>query len=467
MRKLYWYLTAYFKKYGITLFATVLGAILVFSFIVPKVASSIEKRERHYIGLIGEYDLSNLPDVVASKLSIGLTQIAEDGSVEPKLAERWTVEQDDKTYRFVIKNNIFWQDGTLLRPEDINLDLKDVETIITPNDIVFKLPDVYAPFPSVVAKPIFKPGKMSYRFFGERPNLVGIGEYRITNYDFRGSHLSKLVVDSSKERFVYKFYMTEQDAVTAFKKGEVDDLPELAGRYDIMDWPTTKITETLTTNRYLALFFNNRSPLFNKNVRQALNYALEKDQSDTRASGPIDPKSWAYLKGAKSYDKDWERGSERLLAEIPPEALNFELKTTALFQDEAESIKEQWEAFGAKVYEDCKKSDKVEDKTTCENTKIQVKIRISNFPDTSNFQTLLTGQESPSDPDQYSLWHSDQSTNFVGYKNTRIDNLLEQGRKKLNQQERKEIYEEFQQFFLEDSPAIFIRYLTNYEVARR
>ncbi len=467
MRKFYWYLTAYTKKYGITFFLSVLGAILIFSFIVPRVASSMEKSNRQYIGLIGEYTFVNLPDVITHQLSAGLTQIKEDGSVEPLLAERWTIEQDGKTYRFVLKDNIYWQDGTPLRPEDINFNLSEVETIITPNDIVFKLPDAYAPFPGVVSQPLFKSGRMSHYFFMDRPSLVGIGEYRITDYELRGQHLSKITIDGNSERFVYKFYLTEQDAVTAFKKGEVDILPELAGHYDIMDWPTTQVTETVATNRYLAVFFNIRTPLFNKNVRQALSYALDKAPEEVRAYGPINPKSWAYLEGAKTYEKDWERGVERLLAEIPPEPLGFELTTTALFQKEAEEIKNQWETFGEKAYQDCQTSSAVDDKSTCENAKINVKIRISNFPDTSNFQVLLVGQESPSDPDQYHLWHSEQSTNFTGYKNTRIDNLLEQGRQNFNQQERTEIYEEFQQFFLEDAPAVFIKYLTNYEVRRK
>jgi ABC-type transport system substrate-binding protein len=91
---------------------------------------------------------------------------------------------------------------------------------------------------------------------------------------------------------------------------------------------------------------------------------------------------------------------------------------------------------------------------------------VSNFPDTNNYQLLLIGQESSIDPDQYFMWHSAQPTNFTRYKNTRIDSLLERGPQETDVTERRAIYQEFQQFLLEDPPAIFLRYLNNYSLAR-
>jgi len=97
---------------------------------------------------------------------------------------------------------------------------------------------------------------------------------------------------------------------------------------------------------------------------------------------------------------------------------------------------------------------------------INLRIKISNFPDTNNFQLLLMGQSIPTDPDQYFMWHSTQATNFTRYKNTRIDSLLERGRQTIDTEERKSIYQEFQQFLLEDPPAVFLRYLERFSIAR-
>lgn len=385
----------------------------------------------------------------------------------PALAERWTVEQDGTTYRFLLKKNILWQDGTTVTPQDIQYQFPEVETIITPNDIVFKLPSPFAPFPTSVSQPLFKQGTLKGPLFVTRPTILGIGPYQITNYIRSGNRLKELVVDGEGERYIYRFYQTEDDAIIAFKRGEVDTLPNLSREYDVYQWPNVTVEREINLNQYLALFFNTRNPKFNKGVRQALSYALDKKQGDERTIGPISPLSWAYLSGGKTYDKDWERGSERLLSEPPGEPLHIEIMTSTLFAKEAEEVKATWEAFGQKVSEDCRKSSAIKDKSICENTKITVAIRINNFPDTSNFETLLVGQQIPSDPDQYSLWHSNENTNFTGYKNTRIDNLLEKGRQTYDQQERTEIYQEFQQFFLEDPPAIFLHYLPNYSLNRK
>lgn len=467
MRKFYWYFTAYLRKHGIVFVLSLLAAIGIFSAFIPTIVESIEKRERHYIAIIGQYSLADLPEIIEDQLSAGLTRIDENGSVQPLLAQRWTIEQEGKTYRFVLNEDIRWQDGSLLKPEDIHYQFDDVETIITPNDIVFQLPAAFAPFPAQVSAPLFKSAQKPYLFFLQKPTLIGIGEYSIEDYSLQGNYLKEMVIDSPTERYTYRFYLTEDDAVTAFKQGKVDILLDLAQNHDVYTWDTVSHSSTVNTDQYVAVFFNMRDGLFQKNVRQALSYALEKPSDDTRTIGPINPDSWAYLAGGKGYEYDVDRAVARLLDDVPRQPLELELTTTTLFEMKAEEIKRQWEEFGQKAYEACQANSDIEEKELCENTKISLAIRVSNFPDTSNFQLLLIGQQIPPDPDQYQLWHSEQSTNFTGYKNTRIDTLLERGRQTFEQNERKEIYQEFQQFFLEDPPAIFLEFLTTHQVTRK
>jgi peptide/nickel transport system substrate-binding protein len=467
MRKFYWYVTAYIRKHGWIVVGSVLGAITLFSFMVPNLANSLEKNKRFYVAVVGEFTLQTLPEIITNQLSVGLTSIEPDGSVLPLLAQRWTVEQEGAAFRFILRDDIFFNDGQKLEPKDIAYQLKDTQIIVNQNDVVFKLPGPYAPFPTVVAAPILKPGKIKHLFFFEKPSLVGIGPYKITSYKSVGNRLTELEVEGKNERYIYRFYLTEQDAITAYKHGKVDIVPDLAKLHDVMNWKNTSVDVELNSDHYLAVFFNIRNPLFEKNVRQGLNYALTKTDDSKRAYGPVNPKSWAYLDGAKGYEKDWQRASERMLDTLPSQPLNLELTTTSIFEKEAEEIKKEWEAFGQKVFADCQTSEKVKEKSECDKLKIMVTVKITNFPDTSSFQLLLIGQESPADPDQYSLWHSQQSTNFSGYKNTRIDSLLEKGRQTFDQGERREIYQEFQQFFLEDSPAIFLKYLDWYKVERQ
>lgn len=468
MRKFYWYLTAYSRKHGLLVFSSLVIGLTFFWLFIPAIVSNLEIKKRHYIGIIGEYNATQfqLPPLIKRQLSVGLTQIQPDGSASPALAERWSVEQDGYTYRFLLKKNLKWQDGTSLNPDDIHYDLPDVETIITPNDIVFKLPGPFAPFPTIVSEPIFKQTQEKHLFFFTRPTLVGIGDFRIQDYKRKGNRLTEITIDGQDERYIYRFYLTEKDAITAFKRGEINSLPDLSQKQDIFEWPTVSYSESINYNSYLAVFFNNRDPLLTRSNRQALSYALEKKVDDERAIGPISPLSWAYLNGGKTYDKDWQWASERLRTEMPGQPLNFELTTTTLFADKADEIKQELEEFGNKAAADCQTDSAIQDKSSCENLRISITIRVNNFPDVNNFQLLLVGRDIPPDPDQYTLWHSDQSANFTGYKNVRIDNLLEKGRQIHDQQERTAIYQEFQQFFLEDPPAIFLEYLHTYQLKR-
>jgi len=467
MRRLYWYLTGYAKKHGWVFLASLVGAILFFSLIIPLLIGSFTFKSKEYVGVLGVYTLTTLPDEIKNRLSVGLTEITDNQEVRPLLAERWVVEDDGKQYRFVLRDDVEWQDGRQLRPSDIQYQFVDVEAVITPNDIIFRLPDAFSPFPSVVSEPLFRQVSQRYLWFFSRPMLIGIGPNKIVDYTRQGNRLKELVIETPERRLVYRFYLTETDLTYAFKRGEIDVIPDLSDPADLADWRNVTVTPRLQTNRYLAVFFNNTDPLLSRTVRQALSYAVATPGDETQALGPIDPTSWAYLEGGKTYAKDMEQAVERLLEEIPPQPMELTLTTTQTFEDDAEEIRQQWEELGDLAVSACQTSSEVTDKENCAFLDIVVNIKISNFPDTNDFQLLLIGQESPIDPDQYFLWHSEQPTNFTRYKNTRIDALLERGRRTLDQQERTAIYQEFQQFLLEDPPAIFLRLLHSYEVRRK
>lgn len=466
MRKYYWYFTAYLKKHGLVLVSSIIGAIVIFSILVPTLAQTFEFKPRVYVGLVGKYNLDNLPDEVTSLISSGLTKLEEDGSTKTNLAERVSIEDDGQSYRYVLKKNLKWQDGKSLEPSDINLQLKDTQVVATKNDIVFKLPAPFAPFQSVAAKPLLRKTEQKHRLFFTRENVIGLGDYFVSDYSLKSNHLSQIVLDSATERRIFRFYLSEDQLVLAFKRGEIDIIDNLHTTHGLEGWTNISIEKTVRNDRYLGLFFDNHNPLFTKNVRQALSYATNKPTDKTRAIGPINPNSWAYLVGGKTYAYDLERAIERILADLPQLPFVVSLTTTNEFQKEAEKIKSEWDSFFLAAKEACNNSKDLKDKTICDNLNAQINLKVTNFPDLNNYEALLIGQEIAGDPDQYQLWHSDQPSNFTHYKNTRIDSLLERGRTTINQTERKEIYEEFQQFFLEDAPAIFIRHLETYRVTR-
>ncbi len=467
LRRSYWYLSLYVQKHTKTFLGAIFAGVVIFAIVLPLLTKLPQVKPTRYIGVIGGYTFSNLPISIQQQISRGLTQASEDGTVIPDIAERWSIEDDGKTYRVVLKNNIRWQDGKLLEPSDINFNFQDTQIITTENEIIFKLQEPFAPFPIVISQPLFREVRTPYLRFFQKKRIVGVGQYSITRIKMKENVIDELVIDSPRERIVYRFFLTEDRAKNAFKRGNIDVVNDVTKVQELSEWPNIEISQELQADQYVGIFFNHNDPLFQKNIRQALAYAIQKPDGQQRAKGPINPTSWAYLEGVKSYSFDQQRAVERVLDEVPAQPLHFTLTTTAGFQFEAEEIKRQWEELGLLAENACQQSSEIKQKDLCSNARIQVQIVVVAYPDVNNYQVMLVGQQIPKDPDQYSLWHSTQNTNFTKYKNPRIDALLENGRKISDQTERKAIYQEFQQFLLEDSPAIFLQHVTTYTITRK
>lgn len=390
------------------------------------------------IGLIGRYTLAELPLEVQEKVSFGLTKISPSGEATPAASIRWQSRRLGQEYVFELNDELTWHDGQKLEAEDISYNFRDITTeVISPSVIKYVLKEPFSPFPTVVSQPLFKKG------------FVGLGDYRITRIKRSGQvveavHLSPL--DNQSPKIVYKFYPTEADAITGFKLGEIDRLVGVSSTESFTSWPELKIDEQVSRNRYLAVFFNTSHPAFSsKNVRQALAYLIEKDPNRVRAYGPISSKSWAYNENLKPYDFDPQRADE-LLEDEEKEILNgleIKITTSATHLDLAEQVAKDWGRLGISA-----------------TTQISATIP-------GDFDVLVLAQEIPADPDQYALWHSTQAGNISGYQSPQLDKLLEDGRKTINQEERKTIYRDFQRFLIEDTLVIFLYHPTVYTIERR
>lgn len=134
--------------------------------------------------------------------------------------------------------------------------------------------------------------------------------------------------------------------------------------------------------------------------------------------------------------------------EKPEEKIPLKFSLTTVDQEPlirvAQIIKEQWQKLGAEI----------ELKTAPINTLEREIIRKRNF------DALLFGEVLGAIPDPFSFWHSSQKSEFglnlANYENKKADKLLEQARQSLDEQERKEKLEEFQDILIEDAPVIFL-----------
>lgn len=427
LRYLFRLFQAFIKRFkAVILLGVFIGVLffLIISYLLPSIDSTVIK-----IGIVGRYSTDNIPDDISSKISLGLTSVDANGNVNPSLSKSWESPDGGKTWIFYLDDQKTWQDGKKVTSRDITYKFSDASSeIIDESTIKFVLDSQFSAFPVIVARPIYKKG------------LVGSGDWKVKNVNLAGGYLQKLIItDKKKNKIVYKFYPSEERLKLAFKLGEIDQIIKIQDTTEFDNWKTVNIDKETSYSNFVGIFFNvEDEKLSDKQLRQSLNYAISKNDFDgVRALGPISPFSWAFNPQVKQYNLDVKKtedikGSEIILSVLP------NLLTTA------DKIKRDWESVGIK-------------------TEIQV---VTGVPD--SFQAFLATVDIPKDPDQYSLWHSTQlATNISKIKNPRIDKLLEDGRRELDQETRKKIYLDFQRFLVEEVPAIFLYHPNIYTITRK
>lgn len=444
LRFYYWLVTGFFAKHKKVIGVAILAGAILFSQL-PNLLSLMPKpKPTIYVGRVGSYSLANLPRDIQLKISQGLTTVDESGKAVPALAKDWQVIDEGKTYIFNLRTDIVWQDGSPINAFDVDYTIADVDIEVRDDyTLIYRLKEPFAPFPAILSQPLFKRQQRSVLQVIETTQIVGTGDYVLSQIKFNGSNIDYLVLESQHEKLVYRFYNTERAAILGFQLAEVDRLEELSELGPLADWDTIEIESSTSPHQYAVVYFNvTDANLTEKRIRQALAYMTPKsEEPGKRALSPISSASWAYNPSVKPYSFSFDTAKQ--LMEGLKTDFEIELTTTPNFLVLAESIKASWEQLGPKV-----------------------NIKLVNLPDTNNYQALLIGQQIPHDPDQYILWHSTQEGNITRYESPKVDKLLEDGRKELDDQERREIYLNFQRFLVEDTPAVFLHYLETYTVRR-
>jgi len=427
---------AYFKRFkAIIAISIILGVIIFLTllFLTPYIRNP--KVER--IGLSGRYYSDTLPRPILAFLSDGLTFVDKAGLVEPAIAESWETPDKGKTWIFKLKDGLTWHDGTPITSDTLTYDFSDVSIERPdPKTIIFKLDQPFSPFPTVVSSPIFKKG------------LIGMKDWKVKSISVAGSYIEKLeLVNSLNETKLYRFYPTIERTQLAFKLGEIDDIQNLYDPAPFDTWKTVNVIRSINTNEVVTLFFNTQDPVTSeKSMRQALAYAIDKGNFGERAISSIPSTSWSFNPQVKPYDFDQKRAKE-LIDALPKEQktnISIKLSTNPLLLPIAETIANYWRAIG-----------------------IATSVQIATGSPT-DYQAFLTIYDIPKDPDQYTIWHSTQTTtNISHYASPRIDKLLEDGRTTIDLDARRAIYLDFQRFLMEDLPALFLYHPVEYEIIRK
>lgn len=448
-RYYYWLFLEFIKKYSrLILMSFFIGFISLIGFLSVSPYLKLIFNKQEIIGLVGNYDFTNLPDKIMTKVSNGLVTINEKGEIIPVLANSWEIKDQGKQYRFYLKNNLLWNDDKKFSASDIDYQFDDVKVkVVDKNVIDFYLSKPLAIFPTYLNKPLI------------RPPLIGIaGFYKLGRFKILNGSLKELTLAPNTKDLLtikYKFYNNESDLVTAYKKGEINEmtLTKKSVADTFANWKNSQIVKSVDYTRLLTLFFNNQNKTFaNKDIKNAFSMMIDYQKLSEfgeLARGPIPPLSWAYNRSLKTNVYDIETAAKIVKKEIEAtESAQLNLLTSYDYYDAADSIASEIKKTGLKI-----------------------DINMISYDRPDNFDLLLVFWKVPQDPDQYYFWHSKQiglnKGNISNYNNVKIDLLLEQGRSIIDINEREKIYQEFQKIIQDDPPALFLYYPYVYTIKRK
>ncbi|MEK7567749.1 MAG: ABC transporter substrate-binding protein [Patescibacteria group bacterium] len=441
----------------------------------------------------------------------GLTRSMPDGSVIPDLAESYKIEDDGKTYTFLLKENINFHDGKPITTDDVeftilqiqdplvkspkraNWDSVSIEKI-NPREIKFHLRQAYTPFLEnttigIVPKYMWKdltPEQLPFSLFNAKP--IGSGPYVIKSIENDSSGLPKTYTLSAFKDFalgrpfidsvMISFFPNEDELLTAFESGKIDNIHSIATEKLTAIKRENKIIVTAPLPRIFGVFFNqNQATLFvNQKVREALNVAIDKEKLVKEVLGGYGVVINSPLLSEIAPPLSEEKISEE---ERIAKARNI-LTGDGWVYNEEEKVFKKTIKKSAKVTETQVLSFSLstgnisELKTTAnmlkevwERVGAKVDVKIFESGDLNQtvirprkYDSLLFGEVIGRDLDFFAFWHSSQRNdpglNIANYTNSKVDKILEEARSILPKEERVIKYQKFSKELMKETPSIFL-----------
>lgn len=410
----------------------------------------------------------------------------EDTTIVAGLAKEWEVSEDGLTYTFKLQEGVKFHDGndfnaeavvknferwsagakdtfyyynSMFRAED-----KDIITSVTAQDantVVFTLTRPQAPFLKNIAMAMFGiASPAAFDTLGEQP--VGTGPFKfkewkrndsitlVKNEEYWQEGLPKL------STVIFRTIPDNSARLNALTTGEIDiaeglnpsDAEAIKGNADL------QLVERPSMNiGYLGMTAT-RGPFGDKNVRQAVNYAIDKQAIvdaffqgyASVAVNPMPPSISGYNEDIKGYEFNPEKAKELLAASSYN---GEELELWAM------PVARPYMPDGQKVAEAIQKN--LADVGM--NTKIVTYEWATYLDKAKNGEADLfllgwTGDNGDADNFLYTLLDKDNigSNNYTYFENEEVHNLLIAAQSEVDENKRNELYKQAQVILHDEAP---------------
>ncbi|PZC52859.1 MULTISPECIES: ABC transporter substrate-binding protein [unclassified Mesotoga] len=410
----------------------------------------------------------------------GLLRYDENMNLIPNLAEDFEVV-DPYTIVFEIREGVKFHNGEVLTVEDV---LYTFERIMDP--------DVKAPaatyYGEVKSIKVIEGNKVEFKLkipmaSSLLPNFAGVNSAILSKSFVESGANLQLVTNGTgpflMAEFVAGNYITlrknaeyfveglpylseikmmimpeEVTRVSALRNGDVD-LAKIGEPLSLNQLSTDrfKIFRTPVLSYYLLGFNTTRGALSKPEVRNALNYAINREMivkavafDEATVTGPLNPELdfWAVQPNEfEEYTYNPAKAKQLLTDAGYPNGFEFEIVAAQRynFDKVAQVIQAQLAEIGV----------------TAKINIVEWGIFISKWRE-SDFDSFISSNSGSIDPDiQFNrTFRTGGSTNVFLYSNPEVDELLDRGRSESDIYARQKIYVELQKKLVEDSPILFL-----------
>lgn len=536
----------------------------------------------------------------------GLMKYDSNGNIISDIAEKSQINEQNNIYEFYLKDNVFWSDGEKFTVDDIVFTIKTIQNPdyksplranwigvemekVSDKIIRFELEKPFAGFMErltlkIAPKHIWEnisPENFALSPYNLNPISCGIYELEELVQEEKTGVVKSLVLKSNSDYFaeksnlkniVFLFFENQDNLIQAAKQKKITGF-SLSSLEKYNEIKNDFLNYDFTLPRYFAVFFNSdksiplesedlegRKILANKDIRQAINYATDKNEIIEKVflgkakiiDSPILPEIFNFNASDEIYDYNLEKAEEILeqqgyikkengirekTIEKTP-SFQFSMRLDSGSKNSEVTELQKCLAKDSEVYPDgeisgyfgtktkaavikfqekfaddilypnnLKKGTGTVGKSTrkklneiCFETGIEItplkfslitvenpfleqtaeilkqqwekagiEIEIQTYPISElqydiikqrNYEMFLFGEVLGIIPDPYVFWHSlqkkDPGLNLALYENKDSDKLLEQARVSIDEEERKNLLEEFQNILIQDAPCVFL-----------